>query len=580
MLLLLGFAFLSGLVTILAPCIWPLLPIILSSSVGGKGSARPGGISLGIMLSFTVFTLAISSLVRIFGFDPNILRTFAVIIIGFLGICLVVPALSERLEALMSRLSNKIGAKTTQGADFRAGFVTGLSLGVLWAPCAGPILATIATLAATGQVNAYVVALTLAYVSGVGIPLFLLGYGGQHLLKQTKRLNAYTGKIQQVFGVMMILAALAIYTNYDKVLQVKLANAFPSLGAGIMNVENNTIVQQQLDTLAGGNGTQTSPKGITPSGLYNENTPAVEFSGINHWLNTDKALNLSDLKGKVVLVDFWTYTCINCLRTLPHVTQWYDTYKDKGFVVIGVHTPEFEFEKKTENVQQAITANNIHYPVAQDNEFGTWNAYHNRYWPAEYLIDAKGTIRRTHFGEGEYGEMEEAIKGLLIEAGQTVTATSAPMPDETPHGTQSPETYLGSERAEYFYPNQNIQPGKRTYILTNALPQDSFSLGGEWTIDPEKATAGHDAKLNYHFSASKVFLVLRPNATKNGKIHLLLDGKPLDASTAGADVKDGLITIDQDRLYTLIDLHGKTEEHTLTIEFLDPGTEAFAFTFG
>ncbi len=579
MLLLLGFAFLSGLVTILAPCIWPLLPIVLSSSVGGKSSARPAGISLGIMLSFTIFTLGISSLVRLFGFDPNILRTIAVIIIVFLGLCLLIPALSQRLEGAMSRLSNRFSGKTTQGTDFRAGFVTGLSLGVLWAPCAGPILATIAALAVTGQVSLSVIALTVAYVLGVGIPLFLLGYGGQRFLKHTKRLNAYTGRIQQVFGLVMILAAVAIYTNYDKVIQLKLTTAFPRLGSVLMNVENNSQVEAGLNRLIGAE--QTKPaNNLRKSELYNEQYVAPEFTGLTRWLNTDQGLSLKDLKGKVVLIDFWTYTCINCLRTLPHVTQWYDTYKDKGFVVIGIHTPEFEFEKKTENVKQAIKANKINYPVAQDNDFATWYAYQNRYWPAHYLIDAQGNVRRTHFGEGKYEEMEEAIKGLLIEAGASVTGTTQVMPDQTPRRAQSPETYLGSGRANHFHLSRTLKNGTQQFTLSNSPPEDTFSLGGEWIIGPEKATAGRNAKLNYHFKGSKVFLVLRPGTQRNGVIRLSLDGKPLDTTQAGADVKDGQIVIDEDRLYTLVDLKEKSEEHTLLIEFLDPGIEAFAFTFG
>jgi cytochrome c biogenesis protein CcdA/thiol-disulfide isomerase/thioredoxin len=579
MLLLLLFAFLSGLATILAPCIWPLLPIILSSSVGGKTSTRPAGIALGVMLSFTVVTLTVSSIIRIFGIDPNILRTIAVVVIGFLGLCLIIPALSTRLEAVLSRISNRIGAKSTQGNDFYAGFVTGLALGILWAPCAGPILATITALAVTGQVTFFVVVLTISYVMGVGVPLFVLGYSGQRLLTQTKRLNAYTGRIQQAFGVIMILAALAIYTNYDKVLQVKLANTFPILGNGVVGIEHNAIVERELTSLVGSRGAPLSQPG-TDSKLYNQKYLAPEFTGINKWLNTNKNLSLAELRGKVVLIDFWTYTCINCLRTLPHITQWYDTYKDKGFVVVGVHTPEFAFEKDTKNVNQAIAANKIHYPVAQDNDFTTWYAYQNQYWPAEYLIDANGYVRRTHFGEGAYEEMEEAIRGLLAESGQSVSTTVSTMPDETPRGEQSPETYLGSDRSQYHYPDRNTVAGTYKYTLSPALPVDRFTLGGTWTIQPEHITSGKDAVLRYHFQGKKVFLVIRPNAAKNGKVRILFDGNVIPAEVAGEDVKNGMITIDQDRLYTLVDLHGKTEEHTITIEFLDPGIEAFAFTFG
>ncbi len=258
------------------------------------------------------------------------------------------------------------------------------------------------------------VLVTLAYVSGVGLPLFLFAYGGQKVVGKTRFLSAYTGRVQQAFGVLILLTAVSIYTNYDKVIQLKLLEAFPSYSSALTSFEKNDAIKQQLDVLKG-----RKPSNVTTDarGLFNENKPAPEFVGITKWLNTDKPLTLKDLKGKVVLVDFWTYTCINCIRTLPHVTSWYDKYKDQGFVVIGVHTPEFQFEKETKNVENAIKQYKINYPVPQDNDFATWNAYDNQFWPAEYLIDAKGTIRRTHFGEGKYDEMEMAIQTLLKESG-------------------------------------------------------------------------------------------------------------------------------------------------------------------
>src|SRR5579871_241275 len=227
---LLGFAFLSGLVTILAPCIWPVLPIVLSSSLGGKGGhQRPLGVTIGVMLSFAIFTLSVSTLVRLFHFDPNILRLVAVVVIALLGVMMIVPALSAQFETLVSKLSGFFGQNKTQGNGFIPGFVTGLSLGVVWSPCAGPILATIATLAATGQISFDVVLVTIAYVIGVGIPLFAFAYGGQQFIIRAKGLSKYTGRIQQIFGVVMILAAIAIFTNYDQILQVKLLSMFPQL---------------------------------------------------------------------------------------------------------------------------------------------------------------------------------------------------------------------------------------------------------------------------------------------------------------------------------------------------------------
>lgn len=579
MILLLLFAFLSGLVTILTPCIWPLLPIILSSSIAGKGHRRPLGITLGIMLSFSIFTLAISTLVRLFHFDPNILRLFAVIVIGFLGLTLIIPALSLITEGLISRLTSLFGQKGQKlGNDFSSGFVTGVALGIVWSPCAGPILAAIATLAASGQVSINVILVTIFYILGVGIPLFIFAYGGQRIITKTRFISKYTGRIQQFFGVIMLLTALAIYTNYDVYLQTKILDAFPSLSSTLTNVGNNNQVQKQLDILKGKQ-TQT-PQMADTSGLFNTNTPAPDFTGGTKWLNTDKPLSIADLKGKVVLVDFWTYTCINCIRTLPHVTSWYDKYKDKGFVVIGVHTPEFAFEHETGNVLNAIKQFNINYPVVQDNNYSIWNSYNNQYWPAEYLIDAKGNIRRTHFGEGEYDQMEMAIQALLKEKGAKVTSPLDKMPDQTPATQLSPETYLGSSRMQYYFPSGNTGNLNRVFNLSENLSQNSFSLGGGWQITSETAITGKDAVLNYNFYSDKVFLVLRPGSSKNAKVKVFLDGKEVDASDAGADVQNGEITIDSDRLYNLIDLKGNAGAHILKLEFEDSGIEAFAFTFG
>jgi thiol-disulfide isomerase/thioredoxin len=286
------------------------------------------------------------------------------------------------------------------------------------------------------------------------------------------------------------------------------------------------------------------------------------------------------LKGKVVLVDFWTYTCINCIRTLPHVTSWYDKYKDKGFVVIGVHTPEFQFEHDMGNVQNAIKMYNIHYPVPQDNNYAIWNNYNNQYWPAEYLIDANGNIRRTHFGEGEYDQTEMAIQALLKEKGAKITSSLDKMPDQTPTMQLSPETYLGSNRMEYYFPDQNTGVVNKNFILSDNLSQNTFSLGGNWNITSDNAITGVGAELNYNFSADKVYLVLRPGSAKNAKVRVFLDGKVVDSSNMGADVQNGVVTIDTDRLYNLIDLKGNGGSHILKIEFEDSGIEAFAFTFG
>lgn len=577
MVLLLMFSFLAGLATILAPCIWPVLPIVLSSSIAGRGHKRPLGIALGVMISFAVFTLTVYTLVRLFNLDPNILRVVAVIIIAFLGLTMIFPPLYTKFEILVTRLGNAFGAKGKEGSDFLPGFITGLSLGIVWSPCAGPILATIATLAATGKVSLDVVLVTIAYVIGVGVPLFLFAYGGQALITKLKGFSEFTGKIQQGFGILMILAAIAILTNYNQTLQLKLINTFPFLGNFTTGFENSQQVTNQLNILK-----NQSPAPINETQeLFNVNIPAPDFVGITNWLNTDNPLSIKNLKGKVVMVDFWTYTCINCIRTLPHVTAWYDKYKDQGFIVIGVHTPEFQFEHDTNNVEGAIKMYNIHYPVAQDNNYSTWNAYSNSFWPAEYLIDANGQIRRTHFGEGEYDQTEEAIQQLLKEAGQNVNSAVTNMPDTTPTAQISPETYLGSGRMQYYFPNGSVGNGQQNFTLNDNLVQNSFTYGGSWTISEENAIASAGALLNYNFIANKVYIILRPfNSGQPGQVKVFLDGKVITTTDAGSDDQNGTITVDSDRLYSIVDLHGQAENHILKLEFLTPGIQAYTLTFG
>lgn len=586
MVLLLVFAFLSGLVTILAPCIWPLLPIILSTTTSKSGHQRPLGITLGIMLSFAFFTLCISFLISAFHLDPNILRIVAVIILVILGLIMIVPAFGVFFEALVSRLSGKFAINQTKGGnEFWAGFFLGIALGIVWTPCAGPIFATVATLAATGKVSSLLVLITLVYVIGVGIPLFLFAYAGQSLIAKSRRLSEYTGRIQQGFGVIIILTALAIATNYDKVVETGLLNAFPVLSNGIQNIDNNASVIQQLQTLKNQK-VVNSPKPDV-NGVLNANYPAPELTGITQWLNNpngagkeSKPLSIAGLRGKVVLIDFWTYTCINCIRTLPHVTAWYDKYNQDGFVVIGVHTPEFAFEHETNNVLSAIKMFNIHYPVAQDNNYDTWNAFNNEYWPAEYLIDGQGNVRRTEFGEGNYPQMEEAIQLLLTNAGKKVSATSLlSMPDQTPNGVLSPETYLGSDRVSYYSPNGTYPAGQYHFTLQDPNP-NTFSLGGTWNISNQYATAVGQTELSYNFESQKVFLVLAPGNNKQATMTVYLDGAIINPDVAGSDVQNGVVTIDSDRLYNLVDLHGKTENHMLKLRFNTPGTEVFAFTFG
>ncbi len=465
------------------------------------------------------------------------------------------------LELLFTKLS-RFAPSQNLNTGFWPGLLLGFSLGLVWTPCVGPIIASVITLAATSSVNLTTVFITLSYSIGTAIPMLGITYGGRQALQKVPWLTNNTPNIQKGFGVLMILTALAIFFNLDRGFQTFILDKFPNYGAGLTKIEDNKLVDNQLQNL----GTNQYPA-------------APELIPGGQWFNT-QPLTLASLKGKVVLIDFWTYTCINCIRTLPYTKTWYDKYKDKGFVLIGVHSPEFEFEKSSDNVKKAISDFGIKYPVMQDNNYDTWKAFNNHYWPAEYLIDAKGNIRDSHPGEGDYDQTEKKIQDLLKEAGNNITDSITQMDAQMPVTTISPETYLGSKRMEFYYPDNSLGNGTKNFNSNNNTPQNSFTLDGQWQITDENAVTGQGAILNYNFYANKVFLVLRPGTANNSKVKVFLDGKQVDSSNAGSDVKSGIVTIDQDKLYNLIDLKGNLGNHLLRLEFQNPGAEAFAFTFG
>lgn len=492
--LLLVFAFLSGLITITAPCIWPLLPIVLSSA------QKPLRLIAGLTISFFLSTLLVSAIVKIVPFNAIYLRYFAIVVIGISGLTLLIPKLAAILETALGKLTNRF---SPQG---NGGLVTGIALGLVWAPCAGPILATVTVLAATQKLTLDTVLILIFYTIGVALSLWVFTLVGRKFVKNTQL-------VQKIFGVIMIVTAAAMIFNYDTLIEAKLLNLFPGYSNFTAKLESIPLKAQ-------------SNSGTAP-----------EFTGITNWLNS-KPLTMADLRGKVVLVDFWTYTCINCIRTLPYVASWYNKYKDQGFVVVGVHTPEFEFEKNTQNVADALKRFGITYPVAQDNNYGTWNAYANQYWPADYLINQQGQIVDTHFGEGDYAATEQKIRDLLKITGTTTTAA-----DNTPTGDITPETYLGNAR------------GGAPYV----------TLNNNWQAADEYIQSKGNATLDLEFTAQKVFLVITPKSHESLK--LSLDGKPQPD-----------IQLDTPRLYQLENLKG-IETHKLHLEFA-PGTQAFAFTFG
>ncbi len=577
MILLVLYAFLAGIVTILSPCILPVLPIVLSGSVA-EGKKRPFGIVIGFIFSFTFFTLALSWIVKQTGIPADTLRIVSIVLVALFGLSLVIPQFQKLTERVFGVLSSKASGQP-QRSGFFGGILLGLTIGLLWTPCVGPILASVISLAATSTVDTGSVAIMLAYAIGTAIPMFFILVGGRALLNKAPALVANTGKIQKAFGIIMIVVAVALYFNFDRTFQTYILTTFPKYGTGLTVLEDNPLVRQQLNSRK----SQTGSSGI--SNIINSLKPtAPDFIAGGKWFNTSAGsvqvpLTMASLRGKVVVVDFWTYTCINCIRTLPYVEEWYKKYADKGLVIVGVHTPEFEFEKDANNVAKAIRDFGITYPVMQDNNYATWNAYNNQYWPAKYFIDKNGKIRSTHFGEGNYDESEKMIQQLLAETGANVS--NIPVDTKTYNVmAQTPETYVGYNRIGSFASSQQIandQPA--TYTIPSSIPDDSFAYGGTWTVGGEQASPETGSTLAFNFDSMDVFLVMRPKSTAPSKVKVLLDGAIVGSDSAGSDVQNGVATVADDRLYRLIHL-AKPGRHLLQLEFLDANAEVFAFTFG
>jgi cytochrome c biogenesis protein CcdA/thiol-disulfide isomerase/thioredoxin len=590
MVILVLFSILSGIVTVLSPCILPVLPIILSSSTA-SGKARPFGVIAGLIISFSVFTLAISRIVSLLGLSATVLRLAAVILIGLLGLGMVIPAFNGWIENRLSFLPGLAsrGPNRATGTGFWPGFLTGTGLGLIWAPCAGPILAAVTTLAATQTVTFGAVVVVIAYALGAGIPLLAISYGGRALANRIPVLTRNLQRVQQGFGVAMILTAVLIGFGADTMVTTWVTNLVPaSWTVSLNSFETSPAVSQALGQLKptpgqpamGGSAAGTTDTPATPSTAAMDLPnlgPAPELVGINHWINSEP-LTLKALRGKVVLIDFWTYSCINCIRTLPYVTDWYNKYKDQGLVVIGVHSPEFAFEHETPNVEAAAKQIKIVYPIAQDNDFATWQAYNNQYWPAEYFIDAKGNLRHTHFGEGNYAESEKILQALLAEAGKPVQADLTQGTTVEFSQQQTPETYVGLARQGHFAsPEPDMPMQSLPYTLPSELPLHAFAVTGHWDFQSEFAqeTEAGD-QLVLHFYAKDVYLVMSSDQPVTAKVSLA-QGDTLNHSE---DLNArGQITVGAARLYHLVKLD-RSGEGMVTLQFDQPGVRAYAFTFG
>ncbi len=563
--LLLFFAALAGLITVLSPCILPILPILLAGGID-QDRKKPYGIILGVIFSFSFFTLSLTALVHATGISPNFLRYIALVVIIFFGCTLLFPKLEQWFTAKTAFLTRIGGSLRDQSAQiqqgFGSGFVLGVALGLIWAPCAGPILGSITTLVASNQITLDVVYVTLAYSIGAALPMFFIAYFGNKIIDSIHYLSGYSELIRKFFGILMIGSALAILFHVDIWLQQLTVRYFPNV-----ELEKKLPIQKELEKLA----PQKNKAFLFTS--ENSTPKAPEFVGIDQWLNSPP-LTMHDLEGKVVLVDFWTYSCINCVRTFPYLKSWYATYKDKGFVIVGVHTPEFEFEKNIDNIKNALHRFGLTYPVAVDNEYKTWQNYNNSYWPAHYLVNQQGYVVEKHFGEGSYLETENAIRHLL---------GLEPLPEIEKNVARTaitPETYLGYARGFSYTKEISLKNNEPyEYSYTKPLLSDRVGLKGTWLVHADSIEAKtDDCVLELNFIATRVYLVMQAN--KQSLINVQLDGNPLPSQFYTADMNQrGQILVHEPRMYSVLNLQDAYGRHTLTLT-IPAGVTCYVFTFG
>jgi cytochrome c biogenesis protein CcdA/thiol-disulfide isomerase/thioredoxin len=595
MLVLLGFAVLAGAGTALSPCVLPVLPALLSAG-GVGGRRRPLGIVLGLSITFTVTIVGVAQVVDGVGLGSDPLRDVAIVVLLVFGAALLVPQLADRIEAPLSRLA-RFGPRS-RGEGFWSGMLVGGALGFVYTPCASPILAAVISVsAASGKT----IVIALAYALGSALVLLALTLGGRRLFERIRRAGRGPA-LQRALGAIMVITAIAIATNLDVNFDQFVAQHIPDVNL-TASLECSETVTKHLHEISGhqpkfapangssschgsGSSVKAAPANASQATLLADARglrklgPAPDFMQTQDWFNTPsmKPLSLSSLRGRVVLIDFWTYTCINCIRTLPYLKAWDASYRHDGLTIVGVETPEFAFERDAANVSNAIKQFGLRYPVVQDNEMGTWNAYGNEYWPADYLIDAHGQVRYAAFGEGDYDKTETAIRALLAEAGGQLGGRSAPKDVVVPSRQATPETYLGSERAEGWLARP--EDGVHDYgaPATGHLALNEFAYSGTWKIAAQPAEAVANAGIDVEFQAKNVYLVLSSAGARPRRVQVLLDGKPISAADAGADVHGESVTVRGQRLYTLVSLP-HDERHRLSLRFA-PGVSGFAFTFG
>ena len=525
----------------------PVLPILFAGGVAGGSKWRPYAIMAGLVASFTVFTLAGAWLLNALGLPQDFLRNLAIGLLFLLSATLLFPRLGELVERPFLPLTRRRASPNANG------LVLGASLGLVFVPCAGPVLAAITAVSAAGQVGLQTIVVTLAYSIGAAVPMLLFALGGQRLAGGLKLLRTHAASTRRIAGVLLGATALVIALGLDQ----RFTTALPGYTNALQSrIEHSSAARKQLRKLVSGG----QAAAATQSGSA---AKAPEFQGIVEWLNTPggRPLTLKELRGKVVLVDFWTYSCINCIRTFPHLKAWHAAYAKDGLVIVGVHTPEFSFERVPSNVRAAVRKFGLRYPVALDNGYRTWNAYQNEYWPAEYLIDKMGRIRHTHFGEGEYGQTESAIRRLL---GEKVSAARTKVADQTPHEIVTPESYLGYGRLERFRGNV-AEDRPAVYRFPAELSENELAYAGHWRVGVQKIAAGANARLRLRFHARAVHLVL----AGHGSVRVFVDGAPVRTVRVSGTP----------RLYTLLTYPAGVTNALLELRFA-PGLAAYSFTFG
>ncbi|MHC9011429.1 cytochrome c biogenesis protein DipZ [Stenotrophomonas rhizophila] len=584
--LVLVLAYLGGVLTILSPCILPVLPFVFARSDRPfLRSGLPLLIGMALMFAVVASLAAVSS--QWVAQANQIGRWIALVVMAVFALALLWPALADRLLSPFQRLGARLSATADAASDAGRGGVgtsllIGIATGLLWAPCAGPILGLILTGAALQGASVGTSGLLLAYALGAATSLALAIWIGGRVFAALKRRLGVGEWVRRGLGIAALLAVVAIAMGWDTGVLTRLSTVSTAkLEQGLLDVlpGQQPVAGAAMMSTAGAPGQPLPVEGTLPS-----------LAGATGWLNSPP-LDAPALRGKVVLVDFWTYSCINCLRAMPYVREWAERYRDHGLVVIGVHAPEFAFERNLTNVQRAVKDLKVTYPVAIDNDFAIWRGFNNKYWPAHYFIDAQGRIRAHHFGEGNYAQSEQIIRQLLREAGNTLPGDDAPVAmtldgvarQADMSNLKSPETYLGHARAENFAsPGGQRQDQPADYTVPATLLHNQWALAGRWTVGNEDArleTRG--GRIAFRFHARDLHLVLAPGEDgKPVRFRVRIDGQAPGAAAGGDISADGEGRVDENRLYQLIRQSGAVQERTFEIEFLDPGVHAYAFTFG